>query len=82
MWWVNNPQGKTMKSFELENMLLLLDNKGVLRRLVNKHTWGGDVELAKKYPTMIPSNVYEKLFPNLIMDKEMLSSFIRYKCIS
>ena len=81
LWWINNPQGKTMKSFELGNMLLFLDNEGVLRKLVNRHTWK-DVELAKKYPTMIPSNIYGKLFPNLIMNKEMLLSFIGYKCIS
>jgi len=81
LWMVRIYGRRSREAVESGNMLLFLDNEGVLKRLMDRRDKEDNIDVLKEYPSMIPSNIYKKLTPDLVMNKEMMSAFMRYNCV-
>jgi len=81
LWMIKDFGRGGMKNFKTSNMFLFLDNDGILKKLINSSSRDSNVELLKQHSVILPSEIYRKLVPGLVMNKEMLSAFIRHECL-
>ena len=80
LWMVRVFGGKLRDSREASNMLLFFDNEGTLKRLMDGAKREEDRWLIKPQPIMLPFKIYDRLIPDLIMNRKMLLAYVGYKC--